>query len=371
MICTLFMTAVLAAPATETDLGHAIAAVRNVGPNGQGAVAAAAAWKRLAGADVADLPTLLAGMDGASPLARNWLRAAIDPVLDRASRDKKSVPATELESFLRDRRHDPTARRFAYEMVLKTDPAAADRLLPTMLDDPSRDLRRDAVARVIAEADNLLTEMKKTEAEAAFRKALAAARDFDQLNAVIKKLSELGQKVVLAEHVGYLRTWKGIGPFPDVEEKGIDTVYPPEKGLDFKAEYDGKNGKVKWKDYTSTKDNGIVDLNEAIADDQPAVGYVSTEFRSDTARDAEIRLGSFVGFKLWVNGELALVRGDAYTGMAPDHYVAPVKLKAGVNTIVLKFAQEPPPPVLPKPNHWRFLLRVCDASGAAIRQANS
>ena len=43
MICTLFMTAVLAAPATETDLGHAIAAVRNVGPNGQGAVAAAAA----------------------------------------------------------------------------------------------------------------------------------------------------------------------------------------------------------------------------------------------------------------------------------------------------------------------------------------
>jgi hypothetical protein len=369
MIHGVLLSIAFAAPAGEGDLPSAIAAVRRVGANGQGAAAAAVAWKRLATADAADLPALLAGMDGASPLARNWLRAAIDPVLERSAAAKTPLPAAELETFLRDRRHDPTARRFAYELILKGDPAAAERLLPGMLDDPSRDLRRDAVARVMAGADKLAKDKKSTEAEAEYRRALAAARDFDQLGAIVKQLGELGQKVSLAQHVGFIRTWKVVGPFPNPNEKGIETVYPPEKGRDFAAEYDGSAGKVRWKDYTPAKDTGVIDLNEACGNHPDAVAYAAAEFQSKDACDAEVRLGSFVGFKLWVNGQLVLVRGDAYTGFRPDHYVAAIKLKPGVNTILVKFAQEPPPPQLPPPNHWRFMLRVCDASGAAIPHA--
>src|SRR5438105_15602937 len=107
MFVILFVTAAISASPGDSDLARAIAAVRGVGPNGQGAAAAGAAWKRIAAADVSDLPTLLAGMDGATPLARNWLRAAIDPVLDRAAADKKALPAADLEAFLRDTRHDP------------------------------------------------------------------------------------------------------------------------------------------------------------------------------------------------------------------------------------------------------------------------
>jgi hypothetical protein len=367
MFCGLFLAAALGAPASDSDLPREIAAVRAVGPNGQGAGAAAEAWKKLAAANVSDLPILLAGMDGASPLARNWLRAAIDPVLGRAATDKKALPTAELETFLRDTRHDATARRLAYEWIVKGDPTAADRLLPGMLDDPSRELRRDAVARVLAEAGTLVKDKKPAEAEAQFRRALAAARDFDQLNAIIRDLGALGQKVSLADHVGFIRSWKVIGPFPNVEEKGIDTVYPPEKGLDLTAEFDGSSGKVRWKDFTPAKDTGVIDLNDAVGNHPEAVAYATAEFRSKTTRDAEVRLGSFVGFKLWVNGELVLTRGDAYTGYKPDHYVAVVKLKPGVNTILVKFAQERPPPQLPPPNHWRFMLRVCDASGAAIK----
>jgi hypothetical protein len=367
MFHCLLLSAALGAPATESDLPGAIAAVRTVGPNGQGAAAAAAAWKQLAAADVGDLPALLAGMDGASPLARNWLRAAIDPILDRATANKKPVPAAELEVFLRDTKHDPTARRFAYELIVTTDPTAADRLLPGMLDDPCGELRRDAVARVLVEAGKLVKENKPAEAEAQFRIALAAARDFGQLNAIIRELGTLGKKVSLAEHVGFIRTWKVVGPFPNPDEKGIDAVYPPEKKLDFAAEFDGAAGKVRWKEFTPAKDTGVIDLNDAVGKHPDAVAYATAEFRSNEARDAEVRLGSFVGFKLWVNGELVLTRGDAYTGYTPDHYSAPIKLKAGVNTILVKFAQEPPPPQLPAPNHWRFMLRVCDANGAAIR----
>jgi hypothetical protein len=368
MFQLLIVSATLAAPAGDTELTRAISAVRSVGPNGQGATAAAAAWKRLAAADVANLPTMLAGMDGASPLARNWIRSAIDPVLDRAAADKKSAPTAELEEFLRDTQHDPAARRFAYELIVKADPAAPDRFLPGMLDDPSRDLRRDAVARVMDSAGKLAKDQKPAEAETEYRRALAAARDFDQLGAVIRDLGSLGKKISLAEHVGFLRSWKVIGPFSNAGEKGIDTVYPPEKGRGFSGEFDGIDGKVRWKEFTSTKDTGVIDLNEAVSEHPEAVAYAATEFRSATAREAEVRLGSFVGFKLWVNGEQVLVRGDAYTGFRADHYVAPVKLKAGVNTILIKFAQATPPPQLPRPNHWRFMLRVCDGSGAAIAQ---
>jgi hypothetical protein len=365
----LMLAAALGAPAGESDLARAIAAVRDVGPNGQGAAAAAAAWKRLAAADVADLPALLAGMDGASPLARNWLRAAIDPVLDRAARDQKPVPAAELEAFLRDARHDAAARRFAYELVVKADPPAAERLLPGLLDDPSPDLRRDAVGRVIAKADGLLKDDKRDEAKAELGRALAAARDFDQISGLIKKLGDLGQKVTLAEHAGFLRSWRVIGPFPNPDEKGIDKVFPPERGLDFAAEYDGKGGKVGWKEFTTPDEIGVVNLNDAVGDHPEAVSYATTEFRSKDARDAEIRLGSFVAFKLWVNGEMVLFRGDAYTGMKADHYVAKVKLKPGPNTILVKFAQDVPPPQLKPKNYWRFMLRVSDATGAAIRPA--
>ncbi len=51
-----------------------------------------------------------------------------------------------------DRSQPPRGRRLAYELLLRVDPAAEDRLVPQMLDDPARELRRDAVERVIAEA---------------------------------------------------------------------------------------------------------------------------------------------------------------------------------------------------------------------------
>jgi hypothetical protein len=40
------------------------------------------------------------------------------------------------------------------------------------------------------------------------------------------------------------------------------------------------------------------------------------------------RIGCYTVFKLWVNGELALHRADAYTGMQFDHYRTQIRLLA-------------------------------------------
>jgi hypothetical protein len=94
-----------------TDLRGAIDAVRRVGPDGEGSAAAARARRRLAATDRAELPALLAGMDGASPFARNWLRSAVNRVVEQAAAAKQPLPAAALDTFLRDRKHNPPARR--------------------------------------------------------------------------------------------------------------------------------------------------------------------------------------------------------------------------------------------------------------------
>ncbi len=168
----------------------------------------------------------------------------------------------------------------------------------------------------------------------------------------------------MAKHLGFILDWKLIGPFANVEQKGVETPYPPEKALDFRAEYDGKEGKVRWKDYVSKDENGIVDLNIGVGQHTEAVGYAATEFTSPAARDVEVRIGCYTVFKLWVNGELALHRADAYTGMRFDHYRTKIRLREGKNTLLMKVCTDVPPPQVPK--LWRFQLRVCDADGAAI-----
>lgn len=358
----LILAAALAA--APPDLQGPIAALRAVGPDGKGSLEAARAWPTVATAEVSRLPELLAGMDGANTVARNWLRAAVDQVLAKAHAEKKALPEPELEAFVRDTKHDPKARRLAYELLAEADKAAPQRLLPGMLDDPSAELRRDAVARLLDDAEKQFSADKKADSLPLFKKGLAAARDKDQIDKAVRRLRELGQTVDLPAHLGLVMDWHFNGPFPNVKREGTDKAFPPEKGVDLKAEYDGKAGKVRWVPFLSKSEMGIIDLVEKIGHHPEAVGYAVTEFNSDRDQAVEIRLGCYTAFKLWINGTLVLDRGDAFTGMRLDHYVAKVHLKKGKNQFLMKVIQDDPPPYLPK--QWRFLLRVCDANGVAV-----
>jgi hypothetical protein len=352
-------------PAGAPDgLRQSLETLRRVGLHNRGSREAAAAWKTVAAADPDQLPLLLGGMDGASPLARNWIRSAVEDVLDRTKAERHSLPLQGLEAFLLDRKHDPQARRLAYELIAESDARAADRFLPGMLDDPSPELRRDAVARLLDRAEKLQKDRKKEEAVPLFRQAFASARARDQLDRAAKALKTLGYPVDLAAHLGLIADWKVIGPFPGSPEQGLDTVYPPEKSIDLDARYEGKKGKVRWKDYVTKDPYGVVDLNAAVGDEPAAVGYALAEFTAARPRAVELRLGCYNAFKLWVNGDLVLDRRDAFTGMSLDHYVGKAHLRAGKNRILVKLYREDPPP--PTPKWWRFQLRVCDDDGRAI-----
>src|SRR5262249_32481678 len=157
----------------SADLQSAIAVLRKVGPNSQGSSQAAKAWQVAARASIDQLPLLLTALDDESPLACNWLRSAMEQVIQTAKLEKKPTHKEQLESFLLDTKHNPRARRLAYELIIESDPAAKERYLATMTDDPSPDLRRDAVALLLESAEKVFASEKKADALPLLQKCLA------------------------------------------------------------------------------------------------------------------------------------------------------------------------------------------------------
>ena len=129
------------------DVQSLLARIKAVGKEGAGNVDASKAWKELVAQGPGVLPEVLAGMDGASPVAINWLRGAVEAIHDKALQKNQKLPVDRIEQFLADTRHAGPSRRLAYEVLVRVDPATPDRWLPKMLDDPGAELRRDAVAR--------------------------------------------------------------------------------------------------------------------------------------------------------------------------------------------------------------------------------
>jgi hypothetical protein len=363
-------------------VADSLPAILAVDHEGKGNAAATRAWSVVAAAEPSALPAILGAMDGANPLAANWLRAAVDAVASRSGDGK--LPVDDLVRFLGETKHDPRARRLAFDLVKGADPARAEKLLDGMTDDPSVELRRDAVAKIITAADVLKSGDKKAEALAAYQKAFAASRNVGQIKSLATTIRELGGTVDVSGHFGFIRRWQIVGPFDNTEGKGFAAIYPPEQKLDLSAALEGKEGKVSWQPVETGDEYGVVNVNLVYppppppADAKPVEGskeglkgviaYAVTDFVSAEDRPAEIRLGCKNAWKIWLNGRPVFEREEYHRGMEIDQYILPVQLEKGPNTILVKLCQDEQRK--PWTTEWEFQLRVCDGVGTAILPAD-
>ncbi len=350
--------------AVFADLASNLDALRAVAKEGQGNVAASSAWKQVALAKAEELPLLLAAMDGANPLAENWVRAAIGAIEER---EPKALPLAALTKFVRDTKHSPDGRAVAFDILLRRAPEEAAKLTPQLIEDPSAQLRRHPVAKLTEEGEAVLAKGDKEAAAGLFQKALDGARDEDQIKPLAKHLRDLGKTVDLPGHFGFLMHWKVIAPFNNAERKGFDEVYPPEQKLDLAATYPGKGEEAVWKDFISADDYGKIDFNKPFGMLKEVVGYATTDFVSNEARDAEIRIGCKNGWKIWLNGKLVFARDEYHRGAKIDQYKIPCHLNAGKNTLLVKCCQNEQKETWTV--EWEFQLRICDATGTAILAA--
>lgn len=366
--------AALAAPAAAADLPawrtgfeSTIAQVKRIDHEGKNGKPAADAARKLAALPPDALPELLAASKGANPLAANLLRSAAETIVDRAATEKKPLPAKELEAFVTDTAGEPRARRFAYELLLKSDPAAEQRLISRFLTDPSPELRRDAVAHQIAEADRLKADGKAEEAKAAYQEALTGAIDDDQVRTIVEALNGFGVEIDLQRHFGFITKWHVIGPFDNRGMKGFDATYPPEEKVDLSATYQGQLGEVSWKEIATEDPYGVVDIGKQIENYKGSAMYLAAEFDSSEARRVEVRIGTPNAWKLWVNGDFLFGREEYHRGEELDQYRVPAALKPGRNLILFKILQNE------QDDDWaqsyKFRLRISDPAGQAVLPA--
>jgi hypothetical protein len=348
----------------DGDLAASLEKIRAVGAQGEGHAEAAEAWRQVVARGPDALLPLLAAFDGAGPRAENWLRAALDAVAEDASARKTPLDPKALETFVLDLRRSGSGRHAAYEWLVRLDPAAPARLLPGMIDDPARELRRDAVARAIAAAE---TQLKTDRAAAtdAFRKLLPSARDVDQVNALVKQLKSLGIETDVQAHYGVIARWVLIASFDNSGMKGFDTRNAPESGVDLKAKPAGKGGApVRLVETASSDSVGKVDLNTVLGKEMGATAFAYAVVESTDERPVELRVATNNAVKVYLNGTLGAFRNEYHHGMKMDQYVARGTLRKGRNEVLLKICQNEQKEDWAQT--WSFQARLCDAVGGGV-----
>lgn len=367
-LCVAIASCALVVPgqaAAGSDLAPLLARVKAVAGEGKGNVEASAAMKELVKQGPEALPEILAAIDDASPLTANWLRSAVDAVADRALLGGKSLPEKKLEAFVRDTRHSGLARRLAYEWLVRIDARTPERLLPDMLDDPGAELRRDAVAVVLKEAQEYFDKEQKAAATATYRKALKHARERDQVQLIAARLKKLDVDIDLTTHFGFITRWQVVGSFDNKKGVGFHTVYPPEKGVDPAAVYKDKDGAaIRWQEHETKLPLGLVDFNKIYGNLHGTTAYAHAVVTSPSERPVELRASSNNALQIYLNGKQIFGREEYHHGTRMDQHVGKGTLRAGRNEILVKVCQNEQTEAWAQ--SWTFQLRVCDHLGAAV-----
>ena len=349
------------ATAAEVDpAAKILARIKAVGTEGNGNQDAAVAWKELVNLGQEALFPIFDSMSDVKPTVENWLRTAVGAIAEKEKKAKKALPQEKLESYVKELKNPPLGRRLAYELLVQEDPKTPERLLNKMLDDPSIDLRRDAIAQA-------LEKIKKDDPDAGKKYAalFPLTRDQDQAELVANALKKLGTDVDLTDHFNVIWKWMVVGPFDSPKGAGYGKPFEPEEKVDLAATYKGKGGKeLKWSSFWTFDTYGKLELNDALGKHKDAVGYAFAAIDSPEERSVELRLGCIVSSELFLNGKKVFAREEYHHGDRLDQYVGHGTLKKGRNEILVKVLQNNQ--TEPWAQSWTFQLRVCDFTGGKV-----
>lgn len=362
----LLLSMMMFTPSASTqETQELLTTIKAVGPEGEGNPAAQKAWKKLVSKNMDALLPTLDAMGSANFRAQNWLRAAVNSIVSNAQKKNQSVPVNQLKTFLQKSPEAGAARKLAYDLIANHDPNANAELLPTFINDPSSELRRAAIAHQLKIADAQAKNGNKEAAKTQYQSLLAAARDEDQIEDIVKKLKPFGVNVDLQELYGFITRCYLITPFDSRNGIGYAKVYPPENEIDLSKTYEGKEGeKAKWQTASTTDPHGVFDLNEILGKLKGTVAYAYIVVNSPKAQPVEVRAGSITAIKLFLNGKEIFGREEYHHGMRLDQHVGLGTLKKGRNEILIKVCQNEQTERWAQ--KWQFQVRLTDYLGGPI-----
>lgn len=342
----------------DEDVTRALATLKAVKKLGQSNEDAGPAWKTLVSKGGAALLPALEAFDEANATANNWLRSAVDAIVQKEADAGRKLPADKLEAFVQDTKFAPSARFAAFELL---SAETKDRLLPGFINDKSADLRRAAVARELERLDKPANPTKRGDYENLF----AFTRDKDQVDLVAKKVTDLGGKVSVSEHFGFVTHAALVGPFDSTGGKGFAVAYPPESAKAATGAFKGKNDiEVKWIDATTSDKYAQFDLNKLLGKHKDAAAYALAVVVADKETPVEVRVTSITAVRIVLNGKELYAREEYHHGAPFDASVGKGTLKKGENVLVLKVCQNNQTESWAQ--NWFFQMRVCDETGGPL-----
>ncbi len=293
----------------------------------------------------------LSAFAAATPAGSNWLRSGLDRAVDRLG---DSVPVDELAAFVGDATQTPRARSLAFVWIKAWDGARAAALLDSMIDDPSLDLRREAVEKLLMS----VAQASEATQRDAYRRGLASASDVDQIERIVAWLSEHGEQMDVATVLGFVRNWRVSKAFDNAQGVGFAKAYPPEAKDGCAADTTG------WKTVESADKHGGIDLNAAVELKKGVLAYAVATVEMPHAGPAEVRIGSPCAVAVWVNGKPVMAHEIYHSSEAIDQYVATADFQTGGNTVMVKCCQNEQTD--PWAVDWKFQLRICNAFGKPL-----
>ena len=343
----------------QGPLQEAISKIQSVGAAGAGHSDAVPALRILSQASPVQIPEILDGMDGASPLVANWFRGAVNSVASRADK----LPVTKLRAYFDDLNRSSLGRLLAFDLLKQADGSWADEQLPKLLDDPSLPLRARAVKWWIEKSESAAG----MESVGILATVLNKARDIGQVQDIANRLATKGVPIDLKKRLGFIDSWYFVGRFDNKEGKGFDVAYGPEVKpaiVDFEAEFESVDGAAKWQERQTNDGVGVFDLTQFVGKYKGETVYAAAIFKSAESVDAEIRIGTPNAHKIYLNGKLVMSNEVYHNSNSADKFSASCQLKKGDNYILVKLCQNEQTESWAQ--DWSFQLRVCDASGTPI-----
>jgi transglutaminase-like putative cysteine protease/Flp pilus assembly protein TadD len=135
--------------------------------------------------------------------------------------------------------------------------------------------------------------------------------------------------------LAFLGSFRVLGGFDNEGKGGCDTDFGPESHLDLAATYGAAGRELRWHALPVRPADGFVDLGAAVHPRTDVVAYALTFLEAERDTQVALWLGASGAHRLWVNGE-RVSAGDRYHPAALDQAGVSVRLRKGINRVMLK-----------------------------------
>ncbi|MCS6856562.1 MAG: DUF3857 domain-containing protein [Sandaracinaceae bacterium] len=201
---------------------------------------------------------------------------------------------------------------------------------------------------------------ERLEAIAHDQRLLPAIRLYAQqlLGRLALRMGDLEGSRQTFEALGYIRTWRVIGPFDNEGKAGFAREEAPERqqmeAPDLDAEYQGAMRPVRWRVMPEVGHYGYVSFDALFYPDTNVCAYAETFVLAERTRPLTLWLGAGGAIAVWWNG-VEVFRDDHYRQPDPDRFVVVLGAHAGPNRLLVK--------VCTTEMTWGFYARLADEHG--------